>query len=123
MELGSFKRVSNGYRLLSVRNIKGDNFIFRDDDSKVSEKDFLSITKPFKVQKDDIQLAIVGATLGKVAIVPDLEEDFATQRSLATIRANLKRLRLSSYSYSLKVQFFKTIFGIMQAFQPNREFI
>ncbi len=87
---GSFKRVTQGYRLLSVRNIQGDYFVFRDDDSRISEEDFLTITKPFKVQLGDIQLAIVGATLGKVAIVPKLEEDFATQRSVATIRTNQK---------------------------------
>jgi type I restriction enzyme S subunit len=84
---GSFKRVAQGYRLLSVRNISGDLFVFRDDDSKISEEDFVQITQPFKVCAGDIQLAIVGATLGKVAIVPELEEEFATQRSVATIRA------------------------------------
>jgi type I restriction enzyme S subunit len=85
---GSFERVDEGYRLLSVRNIINGVFTFRDDDSLISEKDYSLISSKFKIQKDDIQLAIVGATLGKVAIVGKMEEDFVTQRSLATIRTN-----------------------------------
>ncbi len=84
---GSFNRVDNGFRLLSVRNIINNKFVFRGDDSMVSKEDFESISKRFIVEKDDIQLAIVGATLGKVAIVEDLPERFVTQRSVATIRA------------------------------------
>ncbi|KOH44603.1 restriction endonuclease subunit S [Sunxiuqinia dokdonensis] len=87
---GSFARVESGYRLLSVRNIINDQFVFRDDDSKVSEKDFYEISKRFLIQLNDIQLAIVGATLGKVAIVKALPEPFVTQRSVATLRANEK---------------------------------
>jgi type I restriction enzyme S subunit len=85
---GSFSRVTSGYRLLSVRNIIDDQFVFRDDDSKVSEEDFIEISKRFLIQKNDIQLAIVGATLGKVAIVKELPEQFVTQRSVATLRVN-----------------------------------
>jgi len=83
---GSFNRISKGYRLLSVRNIVDNIFKFLDDDSMISEDDFLTITKPFFVQENDIQLAIVGATLGKIGMVPKLEEKFATQRSVATLR-------------------------------------
>jgi len=87
---GSFPRVSNGYRLLSVRNIINDEFVFRDDDSKVSEEHFVEISKRFLIQENDIQLAIVGATLGKVAVVKSLPETFVTQRSVATLRTNEK---------------------------------
>ena len=85
---GSFSRVYEGYRLLSVRNIINSQFTFRDDDSLVSKKDYLEISSKFKIQEDDIQLAIVGATLGKVAIVGKLLEEFVTQRSLATLRSD-----------------------------------
>jgi type I restriction enzyme S subunit len=87
---GSFQRVDEGFRLLSVRNIINNKFVLRDDDSMVSLEDFEVISKRFLIQKNDIQLAIVGATLGKVAIVDDLPEKIVTQRSLATIRLNDK---------------------------------
>jgi type I restriction enzyme S subunit len=89
---GSFSRVDEGYRLLSVRNIIDSKFTFRDDDSRISEKDYLEISSKFEIVEDDIQLAIVGATLGKVAIVEKMSEPFVTQRSLATIRANSKKM-------------------------------
>jgi type I restriction enzyme S subunit len=89
---GSYQRVEAGYRLLSVRNIVNGKFVFRDDDSKVSESDFLEISSKFKIVPDDLQLAIVGATLGKVAIVELLAEEFVTQRSLATIRVKSSRV-------------------------------
>ena len=85
---GSFARVDEGYRLLSVRNIINGKFTFREDDSRVSEKDYLEIASKFDIKENDIQLAIVGATLGKVAIVEKLSERFVTQRSLSTIRTN-----------------------------------
>ena len=85
---GSYPRVEEGYRLLSVRNIINDAFFFREDDSRVSFKHFKEISSKFLIQEDDIQLAIVGATLGKVAIIKKIEEEFVTQRSLSTIRVN-----------------------------------
>lgn len=83
----SHPRVDIGYRLLSVRNIIDGKFVFRDDDSCVSEEEYKKISSKFKIKKNDIQLAIVGATLGKVAIVDEMIEDYVTQRSLATIRS------------------------------------
>lgn len=83
---GSYPRVDIGYRLLSVRNIIEDKFVFRDDDSHVSERHFKEISSKFLVKKGDIQLAIVGATLGKVAIVEQFDAHFVTQRSVCTIR-------------------------------------
>lgn len=88
---GSFKRVDIGFPLLSVRNIVGSKFSLLEDDSLISKEDYLSIIKSFKIKENDIQLAIVGATMGKVAMVPKLPP-FATQRSIATIRANNKLL-------------------------------
>ncbi|WP_046759153.1 restriction endonuclease subunit S [Kordia jejudonensis] len=88
----SFKRVDkDGFPLLSVRNIVNNQFINLNDDSLISKEDYLSIVKSFKICEGDIQLAIVGATMGKVAVVPKLPP-FATQRSVATIRVNDKYL-------------------------------
>lgn len=83
---GSYPRVEDGYRLLSVRNIVENKFVFREDDSRVSLQHFKEISSKFKVSEGDIQLAIVGATLGKVAVVEDLPEEIVTQRSVSTIR-------------------------------------
>lgn len=83
---GSYPRVESGYRLLSVRNIINGSFKFRNDDSRVSFKHFKEISSKFLIKSGDIQLAIVGATLGKVAIVENLPEKVVTQRSLSTIR-------------------------------------
>src|SRR5690554_3679649 len=88
---GTHPRVENGFRLLSVRNIINGKFVLRNDDSRISEDEFSKITSRFIIQENDIQLAIVGATLGKVALVPKLNEEFATQRSLATIRTESEK--------------------------------
>ena len=85
---GSYPRVDIGYRLLAVRNIIDNQFVFRDNDSFVSYRHFKEISSKFLIQEGDIQLAIVGATLGKVAVVKKLDEDFVTQRSVSTIRVN-----------------------------------
>lgn len=80
-------RVDNGIPLLSVRNIIGGVFQFRDDDSQISHNDYKSLCSSFIPQKDDVLLAIVGATLGKVALVPEMDS-FHIQRSLGVFRTN-----------------------------------
>ncbi len=80
-------RVDFGVPLLSVRNIINGKLIFRDDDSNISEKEYKKLCKPFIPQKGDVVLAIVGATLGKVAIVEEMS-GFHIQRSLAIFRVN-----------------------------------
>jgi type I restriction enzyme, S subunit len=104
---GSYPRAEHGYRLLSVRNMIDDKFVFRDDDSRVSEKHFKEISSKFQIEKGDLQLAIVGATLGKVAIVDEYDELFVTQRSVCTIR-----LKKNIYSNRFLFYFMKS-----QAFQ------
>ena len=77
---------SSGYPLLSVRNLVDRKHIqFLDDDSMISAADFLELEKAFTVRENDILLAIVGATMGKVSLVPKMEP-FAIQRSLAIFR-------------------------------------
>ena len=82
-------RTDAGFRLLSVRNIIKDKFVFREDDSFISEIHFKGLCKSFQPMQGDVLLAIVGATLGKVAIVPKTEP-FQIQRSLAIFRPNKK---------------------------------
>jgi type I restriction enzyme S subunit len=116
---GSYKRVEDGFRLLSVRNIIQDKFTFRDDDSCISKKDYLEISSKFKINKGDIQLAIVGATLGKAALVSKMSEDFVTQRSLATIRSNPNKLFNKYLYYFIKSESFQSYLWLNAAFSAQ----
>lgn len=78
-------RVDIGVPLLSVRNIVDGKFVFRDDDSMVSEESYNELTKYFTVNEKDVLLAIVGGTIGKTAIVEEMDR-FHIQRSLAVFR-------------------------------------
>ena len=79
-------RVEQGVPLLSVRNVEEGRFALRDDDLMISEDDFAELSRSFVPEPDDVLLAIVGATLGKTAIVPDDLGPFHIQRSLAVFR-------------------------------------
>jgi type I restriction enzyme, S subunit len=79
-------RVGEGIPLLSVRNVEGGSFNFRDDDSLISEADYAELCRAFVPMAGDVLLAIVGATLGKSAIVQDGLGKFHIQRSLAIFR-------------------------------------
>jgi type I restriction enzyme S subunit len=79
-------RVENGVPLLSVRNLQESKFSFLEDDSLISTEDYAKLCKSFVPKSGDVLLAIVGATLGKTAIVPQGMDDFHIQRSLAIFR-------------------------------------
>ena len=83
-------RVEKGIPLLSVRNIVDRKFVLRDDDSYISEDDFVHLRRSFDFREGDVLLAIVG-TLGKTAIVPPMAP-FSLQRSVAAFRANDRSL-------------------------------
>ena len=100
-------RVENGIPLLSVRNIIGGVFQFRDDDSQISHKDYKSLCSSFIPKKDDVLLAIVGATLGKVALVPEMDS-FHIQRSLGVFRTN-KLIHPQHLSYIFESKDFQNL--------------
>jgi len=52
----------------------------------ISEESYAELCRSFVPQPNDVLLAIVGATLGKTALVPDGLGDFHIQRSLAIFR-------------------------------------
>jgi type I restriction enzyme S subunit len=85
------RRMEVGFPLLSVRNIVQGKFVRRVDDTFISERDYLALCRSFVPQKNDVLLAIVGATLGKVAVVPEMQP-FQIQRSLALFRPIPNRL-------------------------------
>jgi type I restriction enzyme S subunit len=78
-------RTLSGFPLLSVRNIITEELVRRPDDSFISEADYSALCRSFVPEAHDVLLAIVGATLGKVAIVPEMLP-FQIQRSLAVLR-------------------------------------
>ena len=79
-------RVDQGIPLLSVRNIDCSQFALREEDSMISEESYMDLCRSFIPQPGDVLLAIVGATIGKTAIVLNNLGQFHIQRSLAIFR-------------------------------------
>ena len=100
------KRVEIGYPLLSVRNIVRGTFTIREDDSMISEADFNVLNQSFVVRTSDLLVAIVGATLGKVAVVPDMRP-FQIQRSLAILRPRPETVNRCFLRYLIECQSFQ----------------
>src|SRR5690606_125287 len=59
-----------------------------DDDSEISSEDYLALCRAFVPMAGDVLLAIVGATLGKTAIIREGLGEFHIQRSLAIFRSH-----------------------------------
>ena len=85
-------RVDDGIPLLSVRNLVDGAFVLRDDDSMISQESYEDLCRAFVPAAGDVLLAIVGATLGKTAVIPDGLGDFQIQRSVGIFRPHPKRL-------------------------------
>ena len=88
-------RTQAGFPLLSVRNMVGGRLVRRPDDSFISRADFDKLNRSFAVNTNDVLMAIVGATLGKVAIVEDIGP-FQVQRSVCVLRP---RLEIMSHTF------------------------
>lgn len=85
-------RVDDGIPLLSVRNLVNGEFVLRDDDSMISRENYDDLSRAFVPVAGDVLLAIVGATLGKTAVIPNGLGDFHIQRSLGIFRTKPNRL-------------------------------
>ena len=88
-------RTLTGFPLLSVRNMVGGRLVRRADDSFISKADFEQLNSSFVVRPNDVLMAIVGATLGKVAVVDDIGP-FHIQRSVSILRP---RSELMSHAF------------------------
>ncbi|MEE8824596.1 MAG: restriction endonuclease subunit S [Lentilactobacillus sunkii] len=76
--------------LLSAKNIKnGQVWIDPSSDRKISNNDYQSILKNYKMQKGDLLVSIVG-TIGQTALFQESGVKVAFQRSVAIIRGNEK---------------------------------
>lgn len=101
-------RTDSGFPLLSVRNIVDGRFVNLPDDSMISEEDFRELTKTVRPQVGDVLLAIVGATMGKVAIVEEMPP-FAIQRSLGIFRTAPRLMNPEYLGYWLRGWFFQRL--------------
>lgn len=79
------RRVDEGPFLLSVRNMVDGKFVLTNQDTRVSEDFFQLMHRSWEVLENDVLLAIVGATIGKVAKVGRMPK-FTLQRSVAVLR-------------------------------------
>jgi type I restriction enzyme S subunit len=103
------QRVDDGIPLLSVRNLVNGRYIkFRKDDSKISYQDYIQLEKAFSVEENDILLAIVGATMGKVSLVPKMSQ-FTIQRSTAIFRTLGKLMSYKFLFYFFQSTFFQNL--------------
>lgn len=88
------KRVENGVLLLSVQNMIDGRLELTNSDTKVSWDFYRTMHKNWEIQVGDLLLAIVGATIGKTAVVPPMPP-FTLQRSVAVFRGKLETLENS----------------------------
>lgn len=102
-------RVDAGVPLLSVRNVQNDEFTFLSDDSLISEADYQELNRSFDVRKGDVLLAVVGATMGKVAEVRDMGRPFQIQRSLAVIRPKVSEIGSTLLAASMRAEYFQNL--------------
>jgi len=98
---GSFERTLQGKTLLSAKNVSFTGIQIEDNESLISDEDYLSITKNGFPKKGDLLLTIVG-TIGR-AYVYDKDYPLAFQRSVAFLRLKPNALA-RYYYYSIQAQ-------------------
>lgn len=96
---GSFDRVQEGKYLLSAKNLGDGQLVISDNESMVSEEDYIQIVKNGYPQKGDILMCCVG-DVGK-SLIYNEDEQYAFQRSVMFIRPN-KKIRSEFLLYALK---------------------
>src|SRR5699024_3511668 len=87
---GTHKDVGEGVYLLSAKNIKNGQINIDESDRKISEGEYNSIHKNFKLQKNDVLLTIVGS-IGETAVL-ESPNNVTFQRSVAYLRPDSKLL-------------------------------
>lgn len=109
---GSFQDVANGIPLLSAKDIENGKVLIPEDCRTISEDDYNSIFKTYKLKLNDILLTIVG-TIGRVALVNDIKTKYAFQRSVGIIRlnemANAKFMTYQLQNEPIRKQFYSRV--------------
>lgn len=114
-EHGTVKRLDKGRLYLMARNITSKNELSFEDVSYISEDDHQKIFKRCNPEKNDLLMVCVGATIGKVALVPNME-DFSIARSVALIKPDFDKIN-SNYL----LWFFNTEYGMRQIKKGSNE--
>jgi len=86
-------RTSEGPLLLSVQNLDDGQLQLSARDTHVSEAFWRSTRRALPIEPGDVCLAVVGATLGKLGVVPPDLPRFTVQRSLTVLRGDPMRMR------------------------------
>lgn len=100
-EHGTVPRVESGKLYLMARNITESNKIDLTEISYIPEENHKKIYSRCNPEKGDLLLVCVGATIGKVALVPDMEE-FSMARSVALIKPNKSLMNSLFLLYLIK---------------------
>ena len=93
-------RTSAGPLLLSVQNLDDGQLRPSTRDTHVSETFWRSTRRVLPIKPGDVCLAVVGATLGKLGVVPPGLPLFTVQRSLTVLRADPMHMR-TDYLYAV----------------------
>jgi type I restriction enzyme, S subunit len=83
---GSFKRIDDGFPLLSSKNVHYDGIRINENESHISHEDHLGIIRNGYPAKGDILITIVG-TIGR-SCVYELNKPLSFQRSVCFLRPN-----------------------------------
>ncbi len=86
------QRTDCGPLLLGVTNLIDGRLQETPSDTRVSEDFYSKMHRSWEPKVGDVLLAIVGATIGKTALVPESFPKFSLQRSVAVLRGIKGRL-------------------------------
>jgi type I restriction enzyme S subunit len=92
-EHGTVARLESGRLYFMARNITINNTIDLTEVSFISETDHEKIYKRCNPEVGDLMMVCVGATIGKVALVPIDIEPFSMARSVALVKPNKKIIK------------------------------
>jgi type I restriction enzyme S subunit len=114
------KRVESGPLLLSVQNMINSRLQLTDSDTRISWDFYKTMHRNWEIQVGDVLMAIVGATLGKTAIVPPMPP-FTLQRSVAVFRGKPETLKNSFLYLYLSSEAFQRLLWhrVNQTAQPG----
>jgi type I restriction enzyme S subunit len=114
------KRVESGPLLLSVQNMIDSRLQLTDSDTRISWDFYKTMHRNWEIQVGDVLMAIVGATLGKTAIVPPMPP-FTLQRSVAVFRGKPETLKNSFLYLYLSSETFQRLLWhrVNQTAQPG----
>lgn len=73
-----------GVRVIRISDFDNDNFV----DKKIVRTKYVQILESFKIEKDNILIAMTGGTVGKSLLVPDIKEDMYNNQRVANIKVH-----------------------------------